>query len=221
MGPDLAPRLPVALLSFAFLAFFWWRLRSEWDARVAFCSTAMLATSAGWLTYSHIAVTDLPLSVFFCAAVLLSIPWIARQERAGLTAAAACLGLAALAKGLVPLVLFLPVFAFGWRRLSDWLRPGPLLAFSVCALPWYILCLMRNGSDFPRVLFMEQTFGRFASAALKHAQPPWFYLPDFPAAALPMVSDTDFDAPGLGRFACPCPDRTGCIRIRVLLRHVE
>ena len=177
MGPDLAPRLPVALLSLTFLAFFWWRLRIEWDSRVAFCSTAMLATSAGWLTYSHIAVTDLPLAVFFCAAVLLSIPWIARQERAGLTAAAACLGLAALAKGLVPLVLFLPVFAFGWRQLRDWLRPGPLVAFSICALPWYILCLMRNGSDFPRVLFVEQTFGRFASAALQHAQPPWFYLP--------------------------------------------
>ncbi len=177
MGPDLAPRLPVALLSLAFLAFFWWRLRKEWDSRVALCSTAMLATSVGWLAYSHIAVTDLPLSVFFCAAVLLSIPWIARQERAGLTAAAACLGLAALAKGLVPLVLFIPVFAFGWRRLGDWLRPGPLVAFSVCALPWYILCLMLNGSDFPRVLFVEQTFGRFASTALQHVQPPWFYLP--------------------------------------------
>jgi 4-amino-4-deoxy-L-arabinose transferase-like glycosyltransferase len=177
LGPDLAPRLPVALLSLAFLAFFWWRLRAEWGSRVALCSTAMLATSVGWLAYSHIAVTDLPLAVFFCAAVLLSIPWIARQQRTGLTAAAASLGLAALAKGLVPLVLFLPIFAFGWRRLGDWLRPGPLVAFSLCALPWYILCLMRNGSDFPRVLFVEQTFGRFASTALQHAQPPWFYLP--------------------------------------------
>ncbi len=177
MGPDLAPRLPVALLGLAFLAFFWWRLRIEWDSRVAFCSTAMLATSAGWLTYSHIAITDLPLAAFFCAAVLLSIPWLAREDRTGLTAAAACLGLAALAKGLVPLVLFLPVFALGWRRLRDWLRPGPVAAFSLCALPWYILCLIRNGSDFTRVLFVEQTFGRFASAALQHAQPPWFYIP--------------------------------------------
>jgi hypothetical protein len=65
LGADLAPRLPVALLSLAFLAFFWWRLRIEWDARVAFYATAMLATSAGWLTYSHVAVTDLPLAAFF------------------------------------------------------------------------------------------------------------------------------------------------------------
>jgi 4-amino-4-deoxy-L-arabinose transferase-like glycosyltransferase len=94
-----------------------------------------------------------------------------------MTAAAACLGIATLAKGLVPLVLFLPVFALGWRRLRDWLRPGPILAFSLCALPWYILCLVRNGSEFPQVLFVEQTFGRFASASLQHVQPPWFYLP--------------------------------------------
>lgn len=177
LGPDLAPRLPVALLSLAFLAFFWWRLRTEWGARAASYATLMLATSAGWLAYSHVAVTDLPLAAFFSAAVLLSLPWIARRDRSLLPAAAACLGLAAMAKGLVPLALFLPVFAMGWRNLRDWLRPLPILAFAVCALPWYILCTLRNGSEFPRVLFVEQTFARFGSAALQHGQPVWFYFP--------------------------------------------
>jgi 4-amino-4-deoxy-L-arabinose transferase-like glycosyltransferase len=140
----------------------------------------MLATSAGWLTYSHVAVTDLPLAAFFSAAVLLSLPWVARGDAGiNLTGAAACLGLATIAKGLVPLVLFAPVLVMGWRRLRDWLRPGPLLAFSVCALPWYVLCTIRNGSDFLRVFFLEQQFGRFRSAALQHVQPPWFYIPIF------------------------------------------
>jgi 4-amino-4-deoxy-L-arabinose transferase-like glycosyltransferase len=176
-NPDLAPRLPVALLSLTFLTFFWWRLRIEWSARVASCSTAMLAASAGWLAYSHVAVTDLPLAVFFSAAVMLSMPWIARQERSLLPVAAACLGFATMAKQLVPLVLFLPVLAIGWRRWRDWLRPAPLVAFAVCALPWYILCTLRNGSEAPRVLFVQQTFSRFTSAALQHVQPWWFYLP--------------------------------------------
>jgi 4-amino-4-deoxy-L-arabinose transferase-like glycosyltransferase len=174
---DLAPRLPVALLSLAFLAFFWWRLQIEWSVRVASCSTAMLAASAGWLAYSHVAVTDLPLAAFFSAAVLLSMPWIARQERTLLPVAAACLGLATMAKQLVPLVLFLPVLAIGWRRSRDWLRPAPLLAFGVCALPWYILCTLRNGSEAPRVLFIQQALSRFSSAALQHVQPWWFYFP--------------------------------------------
>ncbi len=187
LGPDLAPRLPVAILSIVFLSFFWWRLKLEWDRRAASCATAMLATSAGWLAYSHVAVTDLPLAAFFSAAVLLSLPWMGRGDRTSLPgplygdrslpAAAACLGLAAMAKGLVPLVLFLPVLAMGWRRVRDWFRPAPLLAFSVCALPWYVLCTIRNGSEFLRVLFVEQTFGRFRSPTLQHVQPLWFYLP--------------------------------------------
>jgi 4-amino-4-deoxy-L-arabinose transferase-like glycosyltransferase len=179
LGPELAPRLPVALLSLAFLAFFWWRLRLEWDARVASYATAMLATSAGWLTYSHIAVTDLPLAVFFSAAVLLALPWSAgsRDDPRELTASGVCLGLAVLAKGLVPVVLFFPVLVAGWRRWRDWLRPGPVLAFSLCALPWYVLCLIRNGGEFPRVFFVEQQFDRFGSPALQHVQPWWFYIP--------------------------------------------
>src|SRR4051794_22355465 len=43
LGPELAPRLPVALLSVCFLGFFWWRLRTEWDSRTASFATAMLA----------------------------------------------------------------------------------------------------------------------------------------------------------------------------------
>jgi 4-amino-4-deoxy-L-arabinose transferase len=179
LGADLAPRLPVAILSVLFLGFFWWRLKVEWGGRTASFATALLATSAGWLSYSHVAVTDLPLAVFFSSAVLLSLPWVARRGRTDLVGAAACLGMATMAKGLVPLVLFLPILALGWRHLRDWLRLGPVLAFSVCALPWYILCTIRNGSEFPRVFFLEQQFGRFSSATLQHVQPWWFYIPIF------------------------------------------
>jgi 4-amino-4-deoxy-L-arabinose transferase-like glycosyltransferase len=166
LGPDLAPRLPVALLSVAFLAFFWWRLRIEWDWRVASYSTAMLATSGGWLAYSHIAVTDLPLAVFFTAAVLLSF-------RRDLTASAVCLALAVLAKGLVPVVLFVPVAAVAWRRI----RIVPVLVFVLVSVPWYVLCTLQNGSQFLQVFFMEHTFGRFSSLAMQHGQPWWFYFP--------------------------------------------
>ena len=184
LGPDLAPRLPVALLSLAFLAFFWWRLQIEWDARVAAYSTAMLATSAGWLTYSHVAVTDLPLAAFFSAAVLLALPWAQGRGHAWETiAAAACLGLAVLAKGLVPLVLFFPVLFLGpsprWRSLVRWLEPAPVSAFLIFALPWYILCVLRNGNDFVQVFFVQQQFSRFSSPALQHVQPWWFYIPVF------------------------------------------
>jgi 4-amino-4-deoxy-L-arabinose transferase-like glycosyltransferase len=178
LGPDLAPRLPVALLSLAFLAFFWARVRKLWDARVAAYATAILSTSAGWLAFSHVAVTDLPLAAFFSAAVLLSLGGNEGTARLrDLTLAAAALGLATLAKSLVPLVLFAPVIVANYRSLVKRRNALALVVFMAVALPWYILCAVRNGSDFLRVLFLEQQFARFYSHALQHVEPWWFYGP--------------------------------------------
>lgn len=177
LGAELGPRLPVALVSVAFLVFFALRVRRLWGAEMAAAATAILATSAGWLAYSHVAVTDIPVSVFFGAAVLLAIEWATEGKAEGLTAAAACLGVATLAKGLVPIVLFLPVLVMGRKSVGAWLRPGPLVAFALTALPWYVLCTARNGLDFLRVFFIEQQFNRIGSTALQHVQPFWFYLP--------------------------------------------
>ncbi len=57
---EWAARLPVALLSLAFLAFFYAILEREFNARIALMATAILGTSTGWIGYSFAAVTDLP-----------------------------------------------------------------------------------------------------------------------------------------------------------------
>jgi 4-amino-4-deoxy-L-arabinose transferase-like glycosyltransferase len=177
LGPDLAPRLPVALLSVGFLAFFWLRLRRIFDGWVAGCATAMLATTAGWLAYSHVAVTDLPLSALFSAAVLFSLT--PRSGDPNQVAAALALALAVLAKGLPPLVLFLPIVAMDYRNWRRWFLGWPIVVFSLIALPWYVVCTLRNGWDFPRTFFIEHQFDRFRTDALQHAQPWWFYGPVF------------------------------------------
>ncbi len=184
-GPELAPRLPVALLSVAFLGFFFVILRREWNTRAAFFATAVLATSGGWLCYSHIAVFDLPLAVFFNAAVLLALPWLRTGDRRSLPWAAAMLGFAVLAKGLVPLVLIAPLFWFAKRGWRDLLRPSVLSAFFIVALPWYTLCTVRNGDPFIRTFFLEHQIGRFTSPDLQHMQPFWFYMPVLLAFVFP------------------------------------
>jgi 4-amino-4-deoxy-L-arabinose transferase-like glycosyltransferase len=177
LGTDLAPRLPMALLSVAFLAFFWWRLRELWNARVAACATAILATAGGWLAYSHVAVTDLPVSVFFTAAALLSLTREGREPHRVL--AAASLGLAVLAKSAPPLILFTPVLFFDRRNWKRWFASWPIVVFAAVALPWHIVATLRNGWDLPYVLFIEQQFGRFLNSSRQHGQPWWFYLPVF------------------------------------------
>lgn len=177
LSNEMAPRLPVAILSVTFLLFYYWILHREFGQRAAIYSSALLATSAGWIVFSQAGVTDLPLAAFFSAAILLTLPWLAKQETKLLPAAAACLAAAVLAKGLVPLVLLLPLFWFGRRRIMDLLNPRVSFVFVALALPWYYACYTRNGMPFIQKFFIEHQFGRFTSAALQHAQPFYYYFP--------------------------------------------
>ena len=185
VSEDLAPRLGVALLAVLFLLLYWRILRREFGEGPALCSTAILATCAAWLGFSHVGVTDLPVSAAFSAAMLLSLGWVERGERRRLVPAAALLGVAVLAKGLLPLALALPLLWMGRRRLRDLLRPGPVAAFLAVAVPWYAVITARYGSRFVDEFFWKQHLGRFTGGALSHPQPFWFYGPILLAALFP------------------------------------
>ncbi|MDX2269816.1 MAG: hypothetical protein NW208_17070 [Bryobacter sp.] len=132
----------------------------------------VLATSFGWLALGQVAVTDMPLSVCFHAWLLLLVrgrPW----------AAGVALGLAVLAKGLVPLVLALPV---AWMYRREW---RPWVAMVAVATPWYVACYAANGAVFVDEFLWKHHVGRFFSSELQHVQPVWFYLPVLCALFLP------------------------------------
>jgi 4-amino-4-deoxy-L-arabinose transferase-like glycosyltransferase len=134
--------------------------------------------------YSQSGVTDLPLSAAYSAAMLLALPWIARRDQKLLPLAAVMLGLAVLAKGPAPIVLAAPL-AVAWRNFRDLYRPRVLGPFLVVALPWYVLCYLRNGSAFLNQFFWVHNFERFTSPALQHVQPWWYYLPALAVLMLP------------------------------------
>ena len=126
-GPEIAPRLPVALMALAFLGFYWWILRHEFGALPAGFATAILGTSAAWIVSSQVATTDLPLAATYSAAMLLALPWVRRRDSALLPWVAVLLGLAVLAKGPVAVVLACPL-------LIPWQRPlWPVLGRNVLA----------------------------------------------------------------------------------------
>ena len=184
LGPDVAPRLPVALMGTAFLAFYWWMLRREFGCRPAWFATLILGSSVAWLGFTQAGVPDLPLTATFSASMLLALPWIHNRDRRFLPAAALMLGLSVLAKGLVPLALAAPL-AFRIRCFTDLLKWRVALPFLLVATPWYVLCYMRNGSPFLSEFFLRHHFERFTSGALLHVQPWWFYLARLPALMLP------------------------------------
>jgi 4-amino-4-deoxy-L-arabinose transferase-like glycosyltransferase len=184
LGPETAPRLPIALLSVGFLAFYWLILAREFGCRVAYLAVLILGSSAAWVGFSQTGVPDLPLTATFSAAMLLALPWIHKRDARFLPVASAMLGFAVLAKGLVPLALAAPL-ALRIRWFRDLLRPQVLLPFFVVAAPWYVLCYLRNGSAFTDEFFLRHHFGRFTSGELQHLQPWWFYLTRLPLLLLP------------------------------------
>lgn len=175
--PEVAARLPVALLSLAFLALAAWLVTLEFGAEASALSISLLATCAGWVAYSNFCLTDLPMAVFFSLAVLLALPLLreAADERGILLrflGIGSCLGLAALAKGLVPLALALPMawFLRQWWRTWAWAA----LACVLVAGPWYTAIFLRQGMPFVREFFFKHHFERMYSGSLQHVQ-PWYY----------------------------------------------
>ncbi len=179
LGDELAPRLPIALLSAGFLVFLFLAARREFGERAAWFACAILATSLGWLAFSHIAVTDLPLTVFFSAALLLAL----QPGRGRAVAVGVLLGLAVLSKALVPLVLFLPAMWLLRRRAFELM--SLCAATAIVALPWFILCYRYNGPPFFEDLIWKQHFARFVTASLQHVQPFWYYAPVLIAGLFP------------------------------------
>jgi 4-amino-4-deoxy-L-arabinose transferase-like glycosyltransferase len=181
LGVDWAPRLPVALASVAFLIYFFVVLRREFGDRAAWYSATVLATSAGWLAYSHIAITDLPMSAAFAAAMLGLFS--ERVNARSSLIAGVLLGIAVLAKGLVPLALFIPALWFLRHRIRD--LALVFAAATLIAAPWYVLVTLRNGTAFLDEFIWKHHFGRFLNNALQHGQPIWFYVPILLAGLFP------------------------------------
>lgn len=191
-GLESYTRVPVALLSLGFLAFFFWRVRAHFDAETAVTATCLLATSTGWIAYSDAGVFDAPLTAFTSAALLCLLPWASAQGRSGraeIAAFGALLGLGVLSKGLVALVVAaiaaVPVLLRRPRALLDLLGPAPLGAFCLACLPWYAACYWANGQAFIDEFIVRHHFERFVSSSLQHVQPWWFYLPVLALFLLP------------------------------------
>lgn len=178
LGPELAARLPVALFSLAFLLIAYFLLHREFGPRAAAVSTFLLATSAGWLAYSDLCLTDLPMAACFSLAVFAALPLVRGQNRGTewrLAAIGALLGFAALAKGLVPAALAIPFVWFLRRYWRAWW--AVVCAFLVVALPWYVAVSEANGSAFLTQFFWKQHIERLYSPVLQHVEPWYYYFP--------------------------------------------
>ena len=188
LNPDLAGRLPVALLSLVFLAVTFWLVKAEFGAQTGGIAAMLCATCAGWLAYSSFCLTDIPLAVFFSLPVFLALPLLRedpdrRRLRCRFALIGVCLALGMLAKGLVPIALAVP-FAWFLRRYGRcwWIS---IATGAAVALPWYLAVYARNGYPFIEEFFVRHHFERLYSASLQHVQPWYYYVPVLLAGLFP------------------------------------
>ncbi len=174
---EWAARLPVALLSIAFLLLFFYMIAREFSSRIAIAATTILATSAGWLAYSFAALTDLPMAAMLGAAMLVTL--FEKRKWSGF-AAGLLLGVAVLAKAFVPLVLFAPVFLIARGK-----RIGIAAGCIAAAVPWHVFCYLRNGHLFWDEYFWRQQFSRFFTPERQHVHGWWYYVPVLLAGLFP------------------------------------
>ena len=199
--PEVAARLPSAisaLLATLALAWLAWRTYGEECARWLLL---LLPTSVGMIGFSHAAATDMPFAgmltiAMVCAAAALGLvenentPILPRTPWRALLLFGFFLGLAVLAKGPAAIILFAgavffwAIFTKRWHDAFRLLHPAAIVAFSVTALPWYILCAHRN-PDFFHIFIIEHNFKRYLTPEFQHIQPFWYYLPILLVAFVP------------------------------------
>ena len=212
---EAAARLPSAACALlATLAIAWLALRL-YGAETARWLMLLLPTTVGMIGFSHAAATDMPFSAMVtiamvAAAVLLGLvprPSMAPPRASGTSSLSSLtsstslmsflfglfLGLAVLAKGPAAIILgggtvfFWAVATRRWRDALHLFHPAGIAGFCLTALPWYILCALRN-PDFFHIFFIEHNFRRFLTPEFQHIQPFWFYAEVILIAFLPWTA---------------------------------
>ena len=90
------------------------------------------------------------------------------------------LGAAVLAKGPAAIILaggatlLWAALCRQWRAPFRFLHPLILIVFCATALPWYVLCALRN-PDFLRVFIWQHNFERYLTPVFEHRQPFWYF----------------------------------------------
>lgn len=116
-----------------------------------------------------------------------------RSDTAALVLFGVLVGLGVLAKGPAAILLAggaLALWALAtkrWRQAARLAHPFAIGAFCVVALPWYVVCSLRN-PDFLRIFIVQHNFERYLTPVFQHRQPFWFFAEIVPLALLPWTA---------------------------------
>jgi 4-amino-4-deoxy-L-arabinose transferase-like glycosyltransferase len=185
------------------------------DRRAALAGGLVLATTAAFVNFGRIAMSDMLLALWTTLALGAGLVAFGdAPPRWALPALGAVLGLGFLTKG--PIALLLPglallLLAARRRRLlpaapaASWAAAA--LLFAAAGLSWWLAVYLRMGSGPLAYFFLRENVERFAGETYDVGRPPWFYLVTYLLEGLPW---SVLLAPALARLLAPAsPWRPG------------
>jgi len=181
---ELAARLPSglgALTTMLALAWIAWRFYGRTTATLF---ALVFPSSVAVLAFARAATPDMLFTATLALAMAAAAPLVLLNQRRAVWAyqvafGTAC-GLAVLAKGPSGIVLAGACTAIGalltrrGARLRELTGPWALGSFALVALPWYILCALRN-PEFVQVFLISHNVDRFLTPVFHHQQPFWYF----------------------------------------------
>ncbi len=207
---EFAARLPSALAALlAVLAVAWTALRS-YGIGAAWYALLMLPTSVAMIGFARAASPDMLFAGLLTAAMAAAMEMLQKPRPGPILRIAFgfFLGAAVLAKGPAAVILaggatlMWAVLSRQWRAPFRFLHPLVIIVFCTTALPWYVLCALRN-PGFLSVFIWQHNFERYLSPVFEHRQPFWFYGPIVLTATIPwtLFGFTAFQKWDKGRWA--------------------
>ncbi len=184
---ELAARLPSVLGALTTLLALGWVAWRFYGPTTATLFALVFPSSVGVLAFARAATPDMLFTATLALALAAAAPLVLLNQRrrsvsASQIAFGAALGLAVLAKGPAGVVLAGASTVIGallikrggrvWRLAGPW----ALASFAVVALPWYVLCVVRN-PEFVQVFFVSHNVRRFLAPVFQHEQPFWYFGP--------------------------------------------
>lgn len=179
---EFAARLPSALAALLAVAAIKWAALRSYGLGVAWYSLLMLPASVAMIGFSRAAGPDMLFAGLLTAAMAVACEMLQKPRPGPILRVAFgfFLGTAVLAKGPAAIILaggatlMWAALCRQWRAPFRFLHPLVIAVFCATALPWYVLCALRN-PDFLRVFIWEHNFERYLTPVFEHRQPFWFF----------------------------------------------
>jgi len=212
---EWAARLPSAFAALIAALAIGWLARKHYNrdagslSDVALLAPLLFATSVAAIGFARSASPDMLFSASITLAMASASEILRRggalrspaneSSRAALGDLAllaffgAFLGLGVLAKG--PAAVALAGGGIGlwtlatqkWRAAFRLAHPVAIGAFCLVALPWYVLCAVRN-PDFLRIFLFQHNVERYLTPMFQHRQPFWYFGPIVVLALVPWTT---------------------------------